>query len=149
VRAAPESADEYPHVVAMLTDGRRVIECAADIQWVIQVHKGRPLNPWFTGPGSAAGAGVASAAAAASFMDEYARSGDACWKILAKENPEGFLRLGAYLAPKEMQLDVFMSSSSDAEIDAMIEVLREKVLEAQANPPMKLIEQKVKAEDVG
>jgi hypothetical protein len=46
VRAAPESADEYPHVVAMLTDGRRVIECAADIQWVIQVHKGRPLNPW-------------------------------------------------------------------------------------------------------
>jgi hypothetical protein len=30
----------------MLTDGRRVIECAADIQWVIQVHKGRPLNPW-------------------------------------------------------------------------------------------------------
>ena len=56
--------------------------------------------------------------------------------------PEGFLRLGAYLAPKEMQLDVFMSSSSDAEIDAMIEVLREKVLEAQANPPMKLIEAK-------
>jgi hypothetical protein len=34
------------------------------------------------------------------FMDEYARSGNACWKILAKENPEGFLRLGAYLAPK-------------------------------------------------
>jgi hypothetical protein len=49
VRAAPESADEYPHVVAMLTDGRRVIECAADIQWVIQVHKGRPLNPWVYG----------------------------------------------------------------------------------------------------
>jgi hypothetical protein len=83
------------------------------------------------------------------FMDEYARSGDACWKILAKENPEGFLRLGAYLAPKEMQLDVFMSSSSDAEIDAMIEVLREKVLEAQPGPPMKLIEQKAKADDVG
>ena len=80
------------------------------------------------------------------FMDEYARSGDACWKILAKENPEGFLRLGAYLAPKEMQLDVFMS---DAEIDAMIEVLREKVLGAQANPPMMLIEQEAKAEDVG
>ena len=76
------------------------------------------------------------------FMDEYARSGNACWKILAKENPEGFLRLGAYLAPKEMQLDVFMSSTSDAEIDAMIEVLREKVLEAKANPPMKLIEAK-------
>jgi hypothetical protein len=42
-----------------------------------------------------------------------------------------------------MQLDVFMS---DAEIDAMIEVLREKVLEAQANPPMMLIEQEAKAE---
>jgi hypothetical protein len=41
VRAIPESADEYPHVVATLTDGRRVIECAADIQWVIQVHKCR------------------------------------------------------------------------------------------------------------
>jgi hypothetical protein len=79
------------------------------------------------------------------FMDEYARSGDACWKILAKENPEGFLRLGAYLAPKEMQLDVFMSST----IDAMIEVLREKVLEAKASPPMKLIEQKVTVEDAG
>jgi hypothetical protein len=74
------------------------------------------------------------------FMDEYAKSGNACWKILAKENPEGFLRLGAYLAPKEMQIDVFMSNTSDAEIDAMIEVLREKVLEAKANPPMKLIE---------
>jgi hypothetical protein len=85
------------------------------------------------------------------FMDEYARSGDACWMILAKENPEGFLRLGAYLAPKEMQLDVFMSNSSDAEIDAMIEVLREKVLEAQAGPPMKLIETKAEKvpRDVG
>ena len=72
------------------------------------------------------------------------------WLVGAfKKNPEGFLRLGAYLAPKEMQLDVFMSSTSDAEIDAMIEVLREKVLEAQANPPMKLIEQKAKAKDVG
>jgi hypothetical protein len=39
VRAIPESADEYPHVVATLTDGRRVIECA--VQWVIQVHKCR------------------------------------------------------------------------------------------------------------
>jgi hypothetical protein len=76
------------------------------------------------------------------FMEEYARSGDACWKILAKENPEGFLRLGAYLAPKEMQLDVFMSNTSDAEIDAMIEVLREKVIEAKVNPPMKLIDAK-------
>ena len=46
MRAAPESADEYPHVVATLTDGHRVIECAADIQWVIQVHKRRLINPW-------------------------------------------------------------------------------------------------------
>ena len=66
------------------------------------------------------------------FMDEYALSGDACWKILAKENPEGFLRLGAYLAPKEMQLDVFMSSSSDAEIDAMIEVLDRTLAEVKS-----------------
>jgi hypothetical protein len=65
------------------------------------------------------------------FMEEYAKSGNACWKILAKENPEGFLRLGAYLAPKEMQLDVFMSNTSDAEIDAMIETLRERLAAAQ------------------
>jgi hypothetical protein len=40
------------------------------------------------------------------FMEEYAKSGNDCWRILAKENPEGFLRLGAYLAPKEMAIDV-------------------------------------------
>jgi hypothetical protein len=79
------------------------------------------------------------------FMDEYARSGNACWKILAKENPEGFLRLGAYLAPKELQLDVFMNNAADAEVDALIETMRQ-VIEAKTNPPMKLIEQKAKAD---
>ncbi len=72
------------------------------------------------------------------FMEEYAKSGNACWKILAKENPEGFLRLGAYLAPKEMQLDVFMNNTTDEELDRMIEVLRAQVTES--GPPMKLIE---------
>ena len=78
------------------------------------------------------------------FMEEYAKSGNDCWKILAKENPEGFLRLGAYLAPKELSFDVFMNNVPDAELDAMIETLREKIAAAQ---PMKLIE--VKPEKVG
>lgn len=74
------------------------------------------------------------------FMEEYRRSGPAAWRILAHENPEGFLRLGAYLAPKEMQLDVFMSDVSDRELDHMIDVLREQVANGNAHPPMKLIE---------
>ena len=31
-----ESAPDYPFVVAQLDDKHRVIECAADIQWVVQ-----------------------------------------------------------------------------------------------------------------
>ena len=55
------------------------------------------------------------------------------------------MRLGAYLAPKEMQLDVFMNNAADAEVDALIETMR-KVIEAKINPPMKLIEQKAKSD---
>jgi len=42
-----ESSDEYAHVVAVLDAKRRVIECAARIQWIIQVRnrKGGP-RPW-------------------------------------------------------------------------------------------------------
>jgi hypothetical protein len=35
-----ESADDYPHLVAILNAGWRVIECAAGIQWILQRRKG-------------------------------------------------------------------------------------------------------------
>jgi hypothetical protein len=31
-----EGVDSYPHIVAMLSDRLRVIECATDIQWIVQ-----------------------------------------------------------------------------------------------------------------
>ena len=31
-----ETADDYPRVVARLSDGWRVIRCAGDIQWILQ-----------------------------------------------------------------------------------------------------------------
>ena len=35
-RQPGETADDYPHVVAQLSDGWRVIRCAGDIQWILQ-----------------------------------------------------------------------------------------------------------------
>jgi hypothetical protein len=37
---APETSDQYPGIVAQLDPKRRVIECAAGLQWIIQEHKG-------------------------------------------------------------------------------------------------------------
>jgi hypothetical protein len=36
-----ETADDYPFIVAQLPDGRRVIECATDLQWIVQTKQGR------------------------------------------------------------------------------------------------------------
>jgi hypothetical protein len=45
-RAAPaprigEGAEAYPHVVVVLDAKRRVVECAAGLQWIVQVRRGR------------------------------------------------------------------------------------------------------------
>jgi hypothetical protein len=37
---APETSDQYPRVVAVFDAKRRVIECPAGLQWIIQEHKG-------------------------------------------------------------------------------------------------------------
>ena len=39
-RQPGETADDYPHVVARLSDRWRVIRCDASLQWVIQSHDG-------------------------------------------------------------------------------------------------------------
>jgi hypothetical protein len=39
-------SDAYPYVVAVLDDDRRVIECAARIQWIIQKRVSRRGYPW-------------------------------------------------------------------------------------------------------
>jgi hypothetical protein len=46
VRTQSESSDTYPHVVAVLDAKHRVIECAAHIQWIIQVRRREGLHPW-------------------------------------------------------------------------------------------------------
>jgi len=35
-----ETADDYPHIVVVLNDGWRVIECRAGVQWILQ-HRNR------------------------------------------------------------------------------------------------------------
>ena len=39
-RSAPETAEGYPAVVAVLDAKMRVIECAAGIQWIVQRRRG-------------------------------------------------------------------------------------------------------------
>ena len=39
-RQPGETADDYPHVVARLSDRGRVIRCAANLQWIIQSNDG-------------------------------------------------------------------------------------------------------------
>ena len=39
-RQPGETADDYPHVVVQLSDGWRVIRCAANLQWIIQSNDG-------------------------------------------------------------------------------------------------------------
>lgn len=39
-----ESANNYPHVVCYINGDRRVIECAAGIQWVIQFRHRKTGN---------------------------------------------------------------------------------------------------------
>jgi hypothetical protein len=46
MRKVSEAADDYPHIVAMLDNGRRVIECAAGIQWIIQQRLRETRYPW-------------------------------------------------------------------------------------------------------
>ena len=45
-RAPPETADGYPHVVAVLDFHTRVIECAAGIQWIVQRRVRDTATPW-------------------------------------------------------------------------------------------------------
>jgi hypothetical protein len=44
--AGSETSDAYPHVVCTLGPNSRVIECAAGIQWIIQVRKRATRYPW-------------------------------------------------------------------------------------------------------
>jgi hypothetical protein len=46
VKFAPETSDQYPRWVAVLDPKRRVIECAAGLQWIIQVRKRNGAHPW-------------------------------------------------------------------------------------------------------
>lgn len=40
-----EEKDDYPHVVTMLDDGCRVIECKNDLQWIVQ-RRGKRADSW-------------------------------------------------------------------------------------------------------
>ena len=41
-----ETSDAYPHVVVDFGDGRRVIECAAGLQWILQKRLNGGQYPW-------------------------------------------------------------------------------------------------------
>jgi hypothetical protein len=41
-----ETAEAYPRVVAVLDAKRRVIECPAAIQWIVQIRRRSGPNPW-------------------------------------------------------------------------------------------------------
>ena len=41
-----ESAENYPRVVVVLDANTRIIECAAGIQWILQVRKRKGRYPW-------------------------------------------------------------------------------------------------------
>ena len=45
-RRPKESAEDYPHIVAVLGANRRVIACAAGIQWIVQRRSGSLATPW-------------------------------------------------------------------------------------------------------
>jgi hypothetical protein len=43
-RGVGEEAENYPGVVVVLEPGRRIIECSAQIQWILQVRQGPPMG---------------------------------------------------------------------------------------------------------
>jgi hypothetical protein len=45
-RNRPESAEDYSRIVAVIDPKTRVIECAAGIQWIVQVRKRVSEYPW-------------------------------------------------------------------------------------------------------
>ena len=43
----PEYCEDYPRVVAHLSDGTRVVECSDGIQWIMQTHRPNDTKrPW-------------------------------------------------------------------------------------------------------
>jgi hypothetical protein len=38
--------ENYPHVVVVLDADTRIIECAARIQWVLQMRRRKGRHPW-------------------------------------------------------------------------------------------------------
>ena len=75
-------------------------------------------------------------------LADFEQHGEAAVKIFRMEDPSGYVRCIASLMPKELQVETFMSDTTDEQLDAMIEALRSQVIEARA--PMKLIEVKAK-----
>ena len=62
---------------------------------------------------------------------EWEQSGPACLKIMAREDPSGFVKVTAALLPKEFEItDSRLTELSDEEIDGLINQLRGKIRNA-------------------
>jgi hypothetical protein len=71
MRKVSEAADNYPRIVAMLDDGRRVIDCAASIQWIIQQRLRETRYPWEGHEGSSYSPGGAKHPALMALPDRF------------------------------------------------------------------------------
>jgi len=59
------------------------------------------------------------------------RRGPASLRIMSRERPADFCKLFASVLPKEFWLESTAQELSDEELDRMIEILRQRVLEAR------------------
>jgi hypothetical protein len=60
---------------------------------------------------------------------EFEVGGEAAIRICRVEDPVKFVQICASLQPKELQVETFMSDASDADIDNLIQTIRERLEE--------------------
>src|SRR3979409_292171 len=58
---------------------------------------------------------------------EFEVGGAAAIRICRKEEPTKFVQICASLQPKEFQVETFMADATDAELDTLIENIRERL----------------------
>jgi hypothetical protein len=64
--------------------------------------------------------------------------GQAALELLYRENPGGYLKLTASVLPKEFVFENAVNELGDDELDRMIEMLRERALEARREQSLEL-----------
>jgi hypothetical protein len=62
------------------------------------------------------------------FLEDYAKYGKEAWKIVRKEHPENYLKLGLAFLPKELEITTnnITTELTDEELERLIEHAREQ-----------------------